>query len=384
MNSMYVRSAISLLVLAPVVLTAQVARERDLAPLKNWPAPLYWHPSVAEQRLGAPAASLPLGTNALVFVAMTPCRLVDTRTGQGFSGAFGPPSLAGNAPGRAFPIPSSTTCSIPSLAQAYSFNVTVVPGNSVGFITAYPAGQTQPLAATLVWQPNVVVSNAAIVAAGTGGSVDVYANAGTDLVVDINGYYAPPSDLQSNTALGTGALQNNTAGIGNTASGAEALNANTTGGNNTASGGDALQSNTAGGFNTASGANALFSNTTGNQNTANGSYALFRNSTGNSNTASGVNALYWNTNGNNNIAIGTSAAINVVSGGNSNNIHIGSQGDAADSGVIRIGDSASQSSFFAAGVRGITTGANNAIPVVVDSNGQLGTVSSSRRFKEDI
>ncbi len=35
-------------------------------------------------------------------------------------------------------------------------------------------------------------------------------------------------------------------------------------------------------------------------------------------------------------------------------------------------------------MRGVTTGANNAIPVVIDSNGQLGTVSSSRRFKEDI
>jgi len=40
--------------------------------------------------------------------------------------------------------------------------------------------------------------------------------------------------------------------------------------------------------------------------------------------------------------------------------------------------------FFAAGIRGVTTGNNDAIPVVIDSNGQLGTVSSSRRFKEDI
>jgi hypothetical protein len=43
-----------------------------------------------------------------------------------------------------------------------------------------------------------------------------------------------------------------------------------------------------------------------------------------------------------------------------------------------------QTSFFAAGIRGVTTGNNDAIPVVIDSNGQLGTVSSSRRFKEDI
>src|ERR1700730_4445643 len=102
MNSMCVRGAISLLVLAPMVLTAQVAREWDAAPLKNWPAPLYWQPSQAERAalapLAATAANLPLGSNALVFVAMTPCRLVGTLTGQGVSGAFGPPSLVGNAP----------------------------------------------------------------------------------------------------------------------------------------------------------------------------------------------------------------------------------------------------------------------------------------------
>ena len=46
--------------------------------------------------------------------------------------------------------------------------------------------------------------------------------------------------------------------------------------------------------------------------------------------------------------------------------------------------SGTQNSFFAAGVRGITTGNSNAIPVVIDYDGQLGTVSSSRRLKEDI
>ena len=71
-----------------------------------------------------------------------------------------------------------------------------------------------------------------------------------------------------------------------------------------------------------------------------------------------------------------------VAGGNSGNIHIGNLGEATDNGAIRIG--ARQSSFFAAGVRGVVTGNNNAIPVVIDSAGQLGTVNSSQRFKEDI
>src|SRR6185503_7516937 len=69
---------------------------------------------------------------------------------------------------------------------------------------------------------------------------------------------------------------------------------------------------------------------------------------------------------------------------NSHNIVIGAIGSAGDSGTIRIGTDLAQTSFFAAGVRGVTTSVNDAVAVVIDSNGQLGTISSSRRFKEDI
>jgi hypothetical protein len=99
------------------------------------------------------------------------------------------------------------------------------------------------------------------------------------------------------------------------------------------------------------------------------------------NIALGIGALSGNTTGTNNIAIGSNAG-SLIPGGNSNNIDIGNQGSASDSGVIRIGTV--QSQFFVAGVRGTTTLNNNAVPVMIDSNGQIGTVSSSRRFKEDI
>ena len=122
-------------------------------------------------------------------------------------------------------------------------------------------------------------------------------------------------------------------------------------------------------------------NATGSSNTALGYGALDLNATGLGNTAVGYNALSNSTTGGNNIAIGNNAAGNVGSG-NSDNIHIGNPGSSADDGAIRIGNS--QSSFFAAGIRGVATGANNAVPVLIDSNGQLGTASSSRRFKEDI
>ena len=165
-----------------------------------------------------------------------------------------------------------------------------------------------------------------------------------------------------------------------------------TGQQNTANGTEALLSSTSGDSNTAVGSNAMMANTTGGANTASGVNALYFNSAGSQNTAIGVAALANNNFGNNNIAIGYGAAQSVA-GGNGSNIHIGSWGAVKDSGTIRIGSATLppdcpfcgvQTSFFAAGIRGVTTGNNDAVPVVIDSNGQLGTVSSSRRFKEDI
>ena len=61
----------------------------------------------------------------------------------------------------------------------------------MGFLTAWPAGQPLPLAATLNDPAGNVLGGAAIVAAGTNGDIDVYASGPTDLVIDINGYFAP-------------------------------------------------------------------------------------------------------------------------------------------------------------------------------------------------
>ena len=138
-----------------------------------------------------------------------------------------------------------------------------------------------------------------------------------------------------------------------------------------------------GSSNTGIGASALSAIAAGGGNTGVGYYALGNNSDGGTNTAVGSLALSANTTGNNNIAIGYNAGTSTA-GGQSNNIDIGAAGAIADVGAVRIGMPSQQSSFFAAGVRGVTTGSNNGITVLIDSNGQLGTTSSSRRFKEDI
>jgi hypothetical protein len=183
----------------------------------------------------------------------------------------------------------------------------------------------------------------------------------------------------SNTASGASALSRNTTGDNNTASGVNALFNNTDGSDNTASGRSALESNTTGFNNTASGVEALFSNKTGFHNTASGRNALFNNTTGFDNTASGGGALFRNTIGSGNIAIGVAAGSSLTTG--NNNIAIDNFGVADESNTIRIGDS--QTRTFIAGIRGVTT-ATAAIPVLVGTDGQLGTASSSRRVKDDI
>jgi hypothetical protein len=125
------------------------------------------------------------------FYTLTPCRLVDTRVAS--FGADGPPFLSAGAT-RAFPITSSASCSVPTSAAAYSLNITAIPKNTLGILTIWPTGSALPNASILnVYSPGTVVANAAIVAAGTNGSINVFATDQTDLVIDINGYFAPPS-----------------------------------------------------------------------------------------------------------------------------------------------------------------------------------------------
>jgi uncharacterized coiled-coil protein SlyX len=200
----------------------------------------------------------------------------------------------------------------------------------------------------------------------------------------------------SNTALGEDALINNTTGDTNTAIGSGALTSNTTGNNNTATGVFALASNTTGNFNTAIGYIALDVNSTGSGNTATGYAALNNNNSGSNNTATGYyalvssqgsnntatgnSALLSNITGSNNIALGFQAGINHAFG--SNNIYIGSFGALNESRTIRIGAPSTHGRTFLSGISGVTVA--EGVGVIVDTNGQLGTVVSSERFKDGI
>jgi uncharacterized coiled-coil protein SlyX len=164
---------------------------------------------------------------------------------------------------------------------------------------------------------------------------------------------------------------------------------NTTGGSNTATGAFALFTST-GVENTAIGRDALLNSTTANDNTAVGLFALLNNVDGSSNTAVGAAALRDNISGGNNQAFGR-GALRFATG--SNNIGIGREAGmnmtTADN-VISIGSPGDGTAFtasdrcFIGNIRGLVVGNLDGIPVIVDSDGQLGTGNSSRRFKKDI
>lgn len=160
------------------------------------------------------------------------------------------------------------------------------------------------------------------------------------------------------------------AGVFSTAIGVGALGTGLDGGWNTAIGRDALMLAAAGNHANVAVGNSVLANsrTAAGQNTAVG-FAALADSQGSYNIALGAFTGDAKVTGNLNMYLGYNLAGEVTN---------------TESNTIRIGDNGYYSRFFAGGIRGVTTGAANAIPVVIDSNGQFGTVSSSRRTKDDI
>jgi len=197
------------------------------------------------------------------------------------------------------------------------------------------------------------------------------------------------------TAEGCNALNSLTTGAGNTGLGWRSLFLDTTGNfntglgggtlvlnnadSNTAVGAAALLLNTSGTQNTAVGTDALVFNDSGGFNSAVGAFALYNNTEGEFNTAVGADALIFNTSGSDNIALGEGAGSSLTTG--DNNIDIGAPGSAGESGTIHIGTNF-QTVAYIAGISGATV--PTGVAVIVDSNGHLGTTTSSERFKDEI
>jgi hypothetical protein len=215
-----------------------------------------------------------------------------------------------------------------------------------------------------------------------------------------NGFQALSNNTtgNGNVAIGVTALLNNTTGTGNVAIGLSALSSSTgagsdtpdganvaigpaalqntngsgtsNGGGNNAVGQDTLRTNTTGFANNAFGVKALFSNTTAVENTAFGDNALLSTTVGGGNTAIGALALKNNTTGVTNTAVGFNAGFNVTTANNIIVIGTNVGGQNVDHGCF-IGE-----------IFGQTSSSGSA--VFINSEGRLGTATSSRRFKDSI
>lgn len=163
---------------------AQAADSLSPEPM-SWSAPLYWSAPAAE-RSGRNALAVVTSPTPLPFVAVTPCRLVDTRgNGAPLTGGFLPSATVRN-------YTLTGICNIPADTKAISLNATVVNPVGPGFLVLYPEGGTLPSVSTLNYVANQIVANAAVVPLSAAGGISVtFGVSGGDIILDTNGYYSP-------------------------------------------------------------------------------------------------------------------------------------------------------------------------------------------------
>jgi hypothetical protein len=364
-------------------------------------------------------ASSARGATSLPFVALPPCRVIDTRGNAPLAGGFLPAATV-----RSYAV--TGVCGIPPGAQALSLNATVVHPTGPGFLTLWPDGGAFPPVSTLNYLGGDVVVNAAVVPLSAAGGISMALGvSGGDVILDVNGYYTPLSAVTSlnglagsvtltasgdvvltpgaqSVAIGTNAT---TAAAANTLARRDAsgnLAANTFFGSlqGTASGNLGLAGGTMTGpltlnqgltlasgskINLQGGGLTYFGNNL--LSASDGTSAFFGQhagdlATGTFNVAIGNDALYFSS-GTDNVAVGSGAGSTAAVG--SHNVYLANPGPAfTENNTIRLGAGGTHLKIFLAAVRGVTTGQNNALPVMIDGAGQLGTTSSSIRFKTDV
>lgn len=168
---------------------SQAQPVEEIDEVKNWPVTVTTWPPAAEPGLEAVQESLP--TEPLPFIGIVPCRLVDTRIVT-LPAHYGPPRLSAGA-ARSFVLTGQTHCSVPPAARAVSINVTAVSPAGNGNIRVYPADAAVPNVSTVNFRQGQNTANAAIVALAANGAVTALASVDTDLIIDVNGYFAAGS-----------------------------------------------------------------------------------------------------------------------------------------------------------------------------------------------
>jgi plastocyanin len=155
---------------------------------------------VAASSGGSPSGGegpVPSGANPpFTYYTITPCRMIDTR---GPDGPLGGPALVGQADREFSLLGAGSACSIPPEARAVSVNVTVTEPQAAGNLRLYPGDQPLPLASTLNYSAGQTRGNNAIVLLSLTRTLKARAvqaaGTTTHMILDVNGYFAPPADL---------------------------------------------------------------------------------------------------------------------------------------------------------------------------------------------
>ena len=173
-------------------------------PLRDWAVP-----SQTASRSGVKTQTNALPSLPSTFVAITPCRIVDTRNA---AGPYGGPAIGQNST-RTFDLNSGSCAGIPDPVAAYSVNITVVNPALSGYLKAYPTG-TVSYVSTMNYAAGQVIANAAIIPAGTNGAIDIYSGETTHVIIDMNGYFTEngggltPTLAGANNWTGTNTFSN--------------------------------------------------------------------------------------------------------------------------------------------------------------------------------
>jgi len=165
------------LILALAVLSSSFLLAEEIP---NWTVPPY-----GGARPTGELSTMTDTSPGVAFVAMSPCRVFDTRNANG---PYGGPRLVANVT-RNFDIDSGPCTGIPAGVDAYSMNFGAILADGIGFVTIWPTGVSQPTVSSINTIPGYVLANAAVVPAGTNGSISVFPNTGMHLYGDINGYF---------------------------------------------------------------------------------------------------------------------------------------------------------------------------------------------------
>ena len=135
-----------------------------------------------------------------VLTPSSPVRICDTRSPNSIGGLDDVASgVLGQCENSGMPLnPSSgpaiiqvtDVAGVPTTADAVVANVTVIGGNSSGYLTVWGAGENQPTTSNVNWTSNQIVPNMVVSALNSSGQIAVYASSTANVIVDVVGWYS--------------------------------------------------------------------------------------------------------------------------------------------------------------------------------------------------